>query len=69
MRDIRKILARKHNTRYKLVRSAQFPEAKWHISEWQPGRKVWQYIIGNVSLEEAFTALESVGAITQAPQD
>ena len=57
-------LARRHNPRYKLVRSKQWPEVKWHIAQWQSHRHAWQNIIVNVSLDRDLTALAETGSIT-----
>lgn len=62
-----KRLTRRHNTRYKLEMSKLQPEQKWHILQWRAYRKTWENIMVNISLEDAFAALKSVGAITKSP--
>ena len=60
-------LQRRHNTRYKLARSEHWPEEKWHVAQWRSYQRRWQNVIVNATLEEAFDALKSVGAITLVP--
>ena len=43
-------LARRHNVRYKLVRSVQYPEELWHIAEWQAATRRWENMMVNMTL-------------------
>ena len=63
--DIRR-LERRHNTNYKLAMSSHQnpPEEKWCVAQCQPYRQRWQNVIVNVTLDDAMSALKSVGSIT-----